>query len=146
MSAPDDRFDLERFVRAQAPDHERVLAELRSGRKHTHWMWYVFPQLRGLGTSSMAERFGIGGLAEARAYLAHPLLGPRLLECVEALLALQGVSAHDVVGSPDDLKLRSSATLFARASPPGSAFERLLAKYFSGEPDPGTLRLLAVRA
>lgn len=138
-----DGFDLERFVTAQERDFPGALAELRAGRKRSHWMWFIFPQIRGLGTSAMSQRYGIGDLAEARAYLAHPVLGPRLRECAEALLAARGASAHDIFGSPDDLKLRSSATLFARASAPGSVFERLLEKYFDGAPDDRTLRLLA---
>jgi uncharacterized protein (DUF1810 family) len=137
-----DRFDLERFVRAQAADVDRALCELRSGRKRSHWMWYVFPQLAGLGTSAMARRYAIGSAAEARAYLAHPLLGPRLAACAEAVLGVAGKTAHDIFGSPDDLKLRSCATLFALVSSPGSVFERLLERFFAGEPDPLTLRLL----
>ena len=105
-------------------------------------MWYVFPQMRGLGGSPMSQRYGIGGLAEARAYLAHPVLGPRLRKCAEAVLTIEGASAFDIFGSPDDLKLHSSATLFARASSTGSVFERLLAKYFDGAEDSATLRLL----
>jgi uncharacterized protein (DUF1810 family) len=137
-----DPYDLDRFVRAQEADYDRALRELRGGRKRSHWMWYVFPQLAGLGASETSRRYAIRGIEEARAYLAHPVLGPRLAECAEAVLGVEGRSAHDVFGSPDDLKLRSCATLFARASPPGSPFERLLAKYFGGEPDPRTLRLL----
>ena len=105
-------------------------------------MWYIFPQLRGLGRSSTAHFYGIAGLAEARAYLAHPVLGPRLLECAGAVLATQGRSAHEIFGSPDDMKLRSSATLFSHASAPGSPFEQLLSQYFDGEPDPATLEIL----
>jgi uncharacterized protein (DUF1810 family) len=138
-----DPFVLERFVRAQASVYAQALAELRAGRKRSHWMWFVLPQLRGLGASGTAHRYGLSGLDEARAYLAHPLLGVRLLECAGALLQVEGASAHDIFGSPDDRKLRSCATLFARACPPGSAFERVLEKYFAGEPDPATLALLA---
>ena len=136
-------FDLERFVTAQEHVYPRALAELRSGRKRSHWMWFVFPQMRGLGTSPMSQRYGIGSLAEARAYLGHPILGSRLRECAEAVLAVEGVSAHDIFGSPDDLKLRSSATLFAQASAPGSVFEWVLERYFEGAPDGRTLQLLA---
>jgi uncharacterized protein (DUF1810 family) len=141
-SASDDPYDLARFVHAQAPDYARALAELRAGRKRSHWMWYVFPQLTGLGASAMSQRYAISGIAEARAYLQHPVLGPRLVECAEAVLGVQGRSAHDIFGSPDDVKLRSCATLFAAASPPGSVFEQLLDRYFDGERDPVTLRLL----
>ena len=137
-----DAFDLDRFVEAQAGVHETALAELLAGRKRTHWMWFVFPQLAGLGSSPMAQRFGIASLAEARAYLAHPVLGARLVECAEALLAVEGRTAHEILGSPDDLKLRSSATLFAAAAPSGSPFERLLDRYYGGEGDPETLRRL----
>jgi uncharacterized protein (DUF1810 family) len=142
MADADDPFDLGRFVRAQAGDYESALAEVRAGRKETHWMWYIFPQLAGLGSSPTARRYGITGRAEAEAYLAHPVLGPRLVEIAEAALAVEGRSANDIFGSPDDLKLRSCATLFARVAPPGSVFERLLAKYFDGRPDPRTLALL----
>ena len=137
-----DPHDLQRFVEAQEGVHARALEELRRGRKETHWMWFVFPQLDGLGSSPLAKRYAIRSLDEARAYLAHPVLGPRLVACAEAALALEGRAAHDVFGSPDDLKLRSSATLFGRASAPGSVFERLLAKWYGGEPDPRTLELL----
>ena len=140
--AGDDPYDLARFVDAQAADHARALAELRSGRKRTHWMWYVFPQLRGLGLSPMAQRYAVTGPAEAEAYLRHPVLGARLRECAEAVLAVEGRSAHDIFGSPDDVKLRSSATLFARVSPAGSVFHRLLDRHFAGAPDPQTLALL----
>lgn len=142
MEKPADQFDLERFVKAQEPDYARALSELRAGRKRSHWMWYVFPQIRGLGFSPMAQRYGISGLAEARAYLDHPVLGPRLRESAEALLAIEGASAHDIFGSPDDLKLRSSATLFSEASSRSSVFERLLEKFYDGERDSATLRLL----
>lgn len=141
-SSPNDPFALERFVRAQTDDYERALAEIRSGRKQSHWMWYIFPQLAGLGHSSTARFYAIKSLAEATAYLHHPLLGPRLVECAEATLAVEGRSAFAVFGSPDDLKLRSCATLFAAVAPAGSVFERLLNKYFDGKPDDQTLRLL----
>ena len=137
-----DPFDLARFVEAQQASYAQALEELRAGRKRTHWMWYVFPQLAGLGRSFMAERYAIGNRAQAQAYLAHPVLGARLAECAEALLGIGQRSAHQVMGSPDDLKLRSSMTLFAQVAPPGSVFERVLARYFEGEPDPVTLRLL----
>ena len=131
MKDVDDPYDLERFVRTQdGTAYETALAEIRSGRKRSHWMWYVFPQVAGLGFSEMSQRFAIESAAEARAYLAHPVLGPRLVECVEAVLAVKGRSAHAIFGSPDDLKLRSCATLFAQVSPPGSVFERLLEDVF----------------
>ncbi len=145
MSA-DDPWDLARFVAAQARNFDAALAELRAGRKDTHWMWYVLPQLRGLGTSPMAQRYGIAGLAEARAYLAHPLLGARLLDCVDALNALpQGAQAEAVLGNVDAIKLRSCLTLFARAAGSDAAapFEAGLAKYCDGVPDPATIALLA---
>lgn len=138
-----DSHDLERFVQAQAGDYERALMELRSGRKRSHWMWYVFPQFAGLGYSIMSRRYAIGTLAEAEAYLRHPLLGARLEECCDALLAVQGRSARDILASPDDLKLRSCATLFACVSPAGSVFDRLLDRFFQGQRDGETLRLLA---
>jgi uncharacterized protein (DUF1810 family) len=137
-----DPYDLARFVAAQAGNYDQALAEIGRGAKESHWMWYVFPQLAGLGTSPTARHYAIQSLDEAAAYLRHPVLGPRLLECAEALLGLDGSSAHDVFGWPDELKLRSSATLFALASPPGSVFARVLDKYFAGEPDPKTLDLL----
>ena len=135
-------IDLSRFVEAQEDDYARALAEIHSGRKQSHWMWYVFPQFDGLGSSPMSQRYAIKSIAEAEAYLRHPILGPRLVECAEASAALQGTSAAQVFGYPDDLKLRSCATLFARVSPAGSVFERLLEKYFQGEPDEKTLRLM----
>jgi uncharacterized protein (DUF1810 family) len=138
----EDPFDLNRFVAAQADDYDRALSEIRAGRKRSHWMWYVFPQLDGLGSSSTARFYAIKGRAEARAYLDHPVLGPRLRECAEAAVAVEGRTATEVFGSPDDLKLRSSATLFAAVSPAGSVFERVLARYYDGRPDERTLRLL----
>jgi uncharacterized protein (DUF1810 family) len=138
----DDPHDLDRFVRAQADDYATALAEVRGGRKRSHWMWYVFPQFAGLGSSPMAQRYAINSRAEAEAYLRHPVLGPRLVEIGEAALGVEGRSAFEVFGSPDDLKLKSCATLFAAVSPPGSVFERLLEKYFGGARDGRTLRLL----
>ncbi len=138
----DDPYALRRFVRAQETNYEQALAEIRGGRKRSHWMWYVFPQFDGLGFSETSRRYSIKSVAEAEAYLKHPVLGPRLLECAEALLAVEGRSAHDIFGSPDDFKLRSCTTLFASVSPPGSVFERLLDRYFQGEPDEKTLRLI----
>ena len=137
-----DPHDLERFVRAQEQDHARALAELKRGRKETHWMWYVFPQIAGLGSSDFAMRYAIRSLDEARAYLAHPVLGPRLIACAEAVLGVTGRSAYDIFGPPDDIKLRSSATLFECAAGEGSVFAQVLDRYFDGARDPATLRLL----
>ncbi|HMD35814.1 MAG TPA: DUF1810 domain-containing protein [Vicinamibacterales bacterium] len=136
-------FDLERFVDAQDGDYDRALAEIRRGRKESHWMWYVFPQIEGLGSSQMAQRYAIRNRAEAEAYLAHPVLGPRLIEIAEAAATIDRSSATDVFGYPDDLKLRSCATLFAAVSPAGSVFERLLDKYFDGKPDEATVKRLS---
>ena len=137
-----DQFNLHRFLEAQRGIYERALAEIRDGRKQSHWMWFIFPQYDGLGASAMTKRYAIKSTAEAEAYLRHPVLGPRLRECAEAALATSGRSASEVFGSPDDLKLRSCATLFAAVSPPGSVFERLLDKYFAGERDDRTVGLL----
>lgn len=144
--ADGDPYDLNRFVQAQATDYEQALAEIRGGRKQSHWMWYIFPQLDGLGSSPMARRYAIRSVAEARAYLDHPVLGPRLVECAEAALGVDGRSALDVFGSPDDLKLRSCATLFALVSPAGSVFHRLLDSYFDGHGDARTHHLLEYQA
>ena len=136
-------WDLERFVTAQEPVYETVLAELRDGQKRGHWMWFIFPQLAGLGRSEMAHRYALSGLAETRAYLDHPLLGGRLRECCALVLAAgQGVSAHDIFGSPDDVKFRSCVTLFAEAAPAEHLFTACLKRFFGGEPDPGTRSLL----
>lgn len=135
-------FDLERFVSAQDPVYPRVLKELGAGAKTSHWMWFVFPQLKQLGRSSTAQHFGISSRAEAIAYWRHPVLGPRLVECTELLLAVQGRSAHQILGSPDDLKLRSSLTLFALVAPDEPVFQAGLEKFFDGRNDPNTLDLL----
>lgn len=137
--------DLTRFVDAQRDTYDQALAELRGGRKRTHWMWWVFPQLDGLGVSVTSQRYAIKSEAEARDYLEHPVLGPRLIESVESVLAIEGRSAHDIFGSPDDMKLRSCVTLFAQVAGPGSVFHRLLDDYFDGKPDDRTLRLLNER-
>ena len=137
-----DPYDLSRFVQAQQGDFERALAEIRGGRKRTHWMWYIFPQLDGLALSPTSKHYAIKSLHEARAYLDHPILGPRLRECAEAVLRVEGRSAREIFGSPDDLKLRSCATLFAYVSPPGSVFDCLLTKYYQGRRDDKTLDLL----
>jgi uncharacterized protein (DUF1810 family) len=142
MSDPGDPHDLIRFIQAQAGDYERALSEIRSGRKHSHWMWYVFPQFDGLGFSSMSKRYAIKSVAEAEAYIAHPILGPRLVECAEAVLAVEGKTATQIFGSPDDVKLKSCATLFACVSPAASAFHRLLDNYFQGGRDEKTLQLV----
>jgi uncharacterized protein (DUF1810 family) len=142
-----DSYDLARFVDAQERCYGRVLEELGAGKKTSHWMWFIFPQLRGLGVTATAQRYGLTGLAEARAYLAHPLLGARLRECTRRLLDLEGLTAHDIFSSPDDLKLRSCLTLFAHAVGPAPAaadrvFSEALSRYYRAEPDPRTLGLL----
>ncbi|WP_118915232.1 DUF1810 domain-containing protein [Mycobacterium shigaense] len=142
MESASDPFDLNRFVKAQAPVYDTVVAELRSGRKRSHWMWFVFPQLRGLSGSSTAVRYGIASLQEARAHLSHELLGPRLRECARLVDAVQGRSVAEIFGSPDDLKLRSSMTLFALATDDARDFTALLDKYYGGEQDPQTLARL----
>jgi uncharacterized protein (DUF1810 family) len=151
----DDPYDLRRFVLAQDAVFERVCAELAAGSKQSHWMWFIFPQLRGLGSSVSAQRFGIGSLEEARAYLAHPLLSERLRECTRLVNAVQGRSARAIFGYPDYLKFRSCMTLFAHAGHdapivPGAGgdcpFSAALEKYFAAEADPLTLQLLGLRA
>ncbi len=137
-----DPYDLQRFVDAQAPVYDRVCAELRAGAKRSHWMWFIFPQLTELGQSATAKHFGIASLAEAQAYWVHPLLGPRLKECTELVLAVEGKTALQIFGPPDDLKLCSSLTLFERAAPEEPAFGRALDTYYGGERDPRTLALL----
>ena len=145
MSASDP-FDLQRFVTAQAPVWNEVVAELAAARKQSHWMWFVFPQLRGLGRSAMAERYGIASRAEAAAYLVHPLLGPRLVEATAAMLAAPaGLSALAILGPPDDLKFRSSMTLFADVAGSGSPFAAAVARYFRGAADPATIAVLGSR-
>lgn len=140
--ATGDPHDLNRFVLAQAGAYERALAEIRAGRKRSHWMWYIFPQITGLGFTSMSRRYAIRSLDEARAYLDHPVLGQRLVECAEAALGVEGRSAREIFGSPDDLKLRSCATLFGAVTPPDSVFARLLDRFYEGERDDRTLQLL----
>jgi len=139
----DDIFDLQRFVAAQAPVYAAALAELRSGRKRSHWMWFVFPQMRGLGLSAMAQMYGVASIEEARAYLAHPLLGARLRECVEATLAHSDRPLLDIFGSPDDMKFRSSMTMFARAAEArNTVFQQAIERCCGGEQDAATLALL----
>ena len=135
--------DLDRFVTAQEPVFAAVLAELRAGRKQTHWMWFVFPQLAALGRSPTAKFYGLADLEDARAYLAHPVLGPRLLACTRLVNAVAAKSAHDIFGSPDDLKFRSCVTLFHRAAPDEAAFGEALRKYFGGVEDAPTVELVA---
>ena len=136
-----DPFDPQRFVDAQRGVYPQVRAELAAGCKRSHWMWFVFPQLKGLGRSATAQHYGIASLAEAQAYWAHPLLGPRLRECTDLVLAVDGRSAHEIFGPPDDLKFRSCMTLFAQATGE-RLFTRALEKYFRGEADPRTIELL----
>ena len=138
-------IELQRFRDAQDGVIDAALAELRRGRKQSHWMWFVFPQLAGLGRSGMAERYAIRSLDEAKAYLADPVLGQRLVDCAEAMLSHPAMSAHDILGSPDDLKFRSSMTLFALVSPPGSVFHRAIDRSYEGEMDTRTLDLLGRR-
>ncbi len=140
----DDPYNLSRFVRAQEDDYEQALAEIVSGRKRTHWMWYIFPQIDGLAFSSTSRLYSIKSVDEARAYVDHPILGPRLLACAEAVVRVEGRSATEIFGSPDDLKMRSCATLFSCVLPPGSVFDRLLGKYYGGGRDVKTLRLLGI--
>ncbi|KAB1075779.1 DUF1810 domain-containing protein [Methylobacterium planeticum] len=139
----DDPGGLERFVEAQRGIYDQALGELRNGRKTSHWMWFIFPQVAGLGHSAVAQRYAIGSLEEARAYLRHSLLGERLLTCTRAVNDVRGRSARVLFGSPDDMKFRSSMTLFARAAPEEPIFDRALALYFDGEADPLTLAKLS---
>jgi uncharacterized protein (DUF1810 family) len=137
-----DSFDLERFVQAQAPMFAQVIMELAAGRKRSHWMWFVFPQLRGLGRSATAHYYAIAGLAEAQAYLRHPILGTRLVECTSLVNAAEVPSAHALFGSPDDLKFRSCMSLFSRLPHAPAQFQQALDRYFAGDADPLTLQLL----
>ena len=137
-----DPFDLNRFLGAQAGVYERALGELKRGRKQSHWMWFIFPQIRGLGNSSMTQRYSIKSIEEAQEYLAHPVLGKRLIDCTEAVLAAEGRTSTEIMGSPDDLKLKSSMTLFEAASGADSVFGRVLDKFYAGERDAKTLTIL----
>lgn len=139
-----DPHDLERFLRGQDAMYATALSELRDGRKRSHWMWFVFPQIAGLGLSPLSQHYAIRSLDEARAYLAHPVLGARLAECAEAVLAVEGRTAHEIFGSPDDVKLRSSMTLFAAASAAGSVFQQVIDRYFGGVQDDRTMAMLKV--
>jgi uncharacterized protein (DUF1810 family) len=142
-TAGSDPFGLDRFTQAQDPVYDRVVAELQSGEKRTHWMWYIFPQIDGLGHSATAQFFAIKTLEEALQYLAHPVLGPRLLQCADLVLAVRGRGVSQIFGYPDDLKLCSSMTLFEQAAGPDSVFGRVIDRYFGGERDTRTLDLLA---
>jgi uncharacterized protein (DUF1810 family) len=137
-----DPFNLQRFIDAQAPVYEQVVRELRNGRKTSHWMWFVFPQIQGLGFSPMSVRYAISGRDEGAAYDAHPVLGPRLRECTALVNAVEGRSALEILGSPDDVKFRSCMTLFAACSAEPGVFNEALGKYFGGEGDPKTLAAL----
>jgi uncharacterized protein (DUF1810 family) len=137
-----DPYDLNRFLIAQQDDYQQALTELKAGEKQSHWMWYIFPQIDGLAFSSTAKYFSIKSIEEAQAYLAHPILGARLLECAETVVGIEGQSITEILGSPDDLKLRSCVTLFASLSPSGSVFERILKKYYDGLDDEKTLLIL----
>ena len=137
-----DLHDLRRFVDAQDSSYETAISELRRGQKRSHWMWFIFPQYVGLGISATSQRYAIKSVAEAVAYLNDPVLGRRLVECADTVLRIEGCSAQQIFGSPDDLKLKSCATLFAHVSPAGSVFERVLDKYFRGERDSKTLQLM----
>jgi len=138
----DDRFHLQRFVDAQQPVYETVLSELRDGRKRSHWMWFIFPQISGLGHSVTSQTFALSSLAEAAAYLAHLTLGPRLRECAALVASIEGQSVHEIFDYPDDLKFHSSMTLFAHAAPREPVFAACLEKYFGGQRDPRTLARL----
>ena len=135
-------IDLQIFIHAQENIYGQALAELTNGRKESHWMWFIFPQLAGLGTSEMAQKYAIPDLASAKQYLAHERLGTRLRQCSQAILSVNGRSAHEILGSPDDMKLKSSMTLFELAAGPDSVFSAVLAKYFDNQRDPKTLALL----
>jgi uncharacterized protein (DUF1810 family) len=139
---PNDPFDLQRFVDAQSSCFESVCRELRNGRKRSHWMWFIFPQIRGLGSSPMAERYAISGRPEAEAFLNHSILGPRLRYCTELVMQVEGCTIKEIFGSPDDLKFRSSMTLFANAPAENQIFQDALRKYFAGLPDPLTIKRL----
>ena len=144
--AHEDPFHLRRFVDAQRSTYEQARRELAAGEKRSHWMWFIFPQIQGLGSSSMAQRYAITSLAEAKAYLDHPLLGPRLRECTALVNAVQGRTLADIFGYPDDLKFHSSVTLFAHAAAADSAFHTALARYFNGQEDAGTIGQLRTHA
>ncbi len=137
-----DAYDLQRFVEAQQPVYPRVVSELRAGRKQSHWMWFIFPQIAGLGHSAMAQRYAVRSRAEAVAYLAHPVLGPRLRECTRLVNAVEGKDIHAILGSPDDMKFKSSMTLFAKVASDNADFVAALQKYYNGEFDSATIARL----
>lgn len=137
-----DPFDLQRFLDAQEPVYLRVIAELRAGRKQSHWMWFIFPQIEGLGVSAMTQKYAISSRAEAEAYLAHPVLGPRLRECAQLVASAKGSNITAIMGSPDDMKLKSSMTLFARATDDKAPFVAVLDRYYDGEEDSATIARL----
>jgi uncharacterized protein (DUF1810 family) len=137
-----DRYNLQRFVDAQATEYANVCAELKRGQKRSHWIWFVFPQIKGLGTSSTALHYGISGREEAQAYLHHPILGPRLRECTKLVNAIEGHTIRQIFSSPDDLKFRSCMTLFSEVTPDNAEFLMALGKYFGAQPDPATLARL----
>lgn len=143
-SDSDDSHNLNRFLEAQADSYERALSEIHNGHKCSHWMWYIFPQFDGLGFSATSKRYSIKSITEAKAYLSHPVLGSQLIACALAVLSIEGQSAYEIFGSPDDMRLKSCATLFAHVSPTGSVFDQLLDKFFQSEHDRETLRLLRV--
>ena len=140
----DDLFSLQRFVDAQENIYSAVCSELQSGMKRSHWMWFIFPQIAGLGSSPTAQHFAISSLDEAKAYLQHPVLGPRLIECTDLVNQISGRSIHDIFGYPDDMKFRSSMTLFAKAASDNTTFRQALQKYFAGRDDDRTLELLGL--
>jgi uncharacterized protein (DUF1810 family) len=142
MPNADDPYNLQRFVDAQARVYESVRTELRQGSKRSHWMWFIFPQIAGLGRSAMSTRYAISSLAEAEAYLKHPILGPRLRECTRLVMLVEGRSAYEILGSPDDMKFHSCLTLFACAAPEDQLFRDALEKYYDGAEDPATLAKL----
>lgn len=137
-----DAYNLHRFLTAQAPTYDTVLAELRAGRKSSHWIWFIFPQIAGLGHSAVSQQFAIASLDEAKAYLQHPVLGPRLRACTQLVLDVNGRSAEEIFGYPDHLKFRSCMTLFLTAAPEHTIFNNALLKYFDGKPDQSTLDIL----
>ena len=144
MDYPEDPFNLKRFLLAQADTYERAVAEIRQGRKRTHWMWFIFPQIAGLGFSSTSKLYAIASLDEARAYLAHPILEPRIIEAAQSCLDIERRTAHEIFGAPDDMKLRSSMTLFAFVTAGETVFQKVLAKFFDGKPDSRTLELIGM--
>jgi uncharacterized protein (DUF1810 family) len=142
MGIVDDPFNLKRFLDAQNPVYARACSELKAGEKRSHWMWFIFPQIAGLGYSAMATTYAIGSLEEAKAYLEHPVLGPRLIECTELVNGISGRNINDIFGYPDDLKFCSSMTLFAKAAPDNPTFTQAIEKYFGGKYDQRTEELL----